>query len=154
MVGDGIGNLWLSSSNEQAATTVTLCRSSFLISTVPRYKYSRQGNHSKNITSLATQLVTIAEMVKMFFKRGKKGGEAPDVVADGSITSAPGPNPNMVEGAEPQPETLAPVRSTATEDIVYPSGLKLALLMSSVFMSMFLVALVCFHLFSVTSQQV
>ncbi|OAA58988.1 Major facilitator superfamily domain, general substrate transporter [Niveomyces insectorum RCEF 264] len=36
---------------------------------------------------------------------------------------------------------LAPVNTTATEDIVYPSGVKLALLLSSVFLSMFLIAL-------------
>ncbi|KAL1851079.1 hypothetical protein VTK73DRAFT_9543 [Phialemonium thermophilum] len=42
---------------------------------------------------------------------------------------------------EPAPEGLAPVRTTATEDIVYPSGLRLGLLLLSVFMSMFLVAL-------------
>ncbi len=40
------------------------------------------------------------------------------------------------------PADLAQARSTAPEDIVYPSGLKLALLLSSIFISMFLVALV------------
>ena len=87
-------------------------------------------------------------MAKMFFKRGKKEDQAPNVVADGSITSAPHPDPNATadeEGADPKTEEgLAPVRTTATEDIVYPSGLKLVLLMTSVFMSMFLVALVRF----------
>lgn len=38
-------------------------------------------------------------------------------------------------------EGLAPIKSTATGDIKYPSGLKLALLMVSTFLSMFLVAL-------------
>lgn len=83
-------------------------------------------------------------MVKNFFKRGKKEEAATNVVADGSITSAPHPDPNATKGengAEAQPEGLAPTRTTATEDIVYPSGLKLALLMTSVFVSMFLVAL-------------
>ncbi len=42
-----------------------------------------------------------------------------------------------------QTDDLTPTRTTATEDIVYPTGLKLALLLLSVFISMFLVALVC-----------
>lgn len=88
-------------------------------------------------------------MVKNFFKRGKEEEVATNVVADGSITSAPHPDPNVTAdekgAAEVQPEGLAPTRTTATEDIVYPSGLKLALLMTSVFVSMFLVALVRFN---------
>lgn len=43
-------------------------------------------------------------------------------------------------------EDLAQVNTTATEDIVYPSGLRLALLLSSAFVSLFLVSLVRQHL--------
>jgi hypothetical protein len=42
---------------------------------------------------------------------------------------------------EEAPEKLAQVNTTATEDIVYPSGLKLAFLLASIFVSMFLVSL-------------
>jgi len=43
---------------------------------------------------------------------------------------------------EPKAVDLAPVNTTATEDIVYPSGLRLALLLTSAFVSLFLVSLV------------
>ncbi|OIW30323.1 putative MFS multidrug transporter [Coniochaeta ligniaria NRRL 30616] len=46
-----------------------------------------------------------------------------------------------MQDEEEQPENLAQVRTTATEDIVYPSGFKLGFLLASIFVSMFLVSL-------------
>jgi len=64
------------------------------------------------------------------------------------VTAAPEPVPVAAESAdddvaEGKGEGLAQVNTTATQDIVYPSGLKLGLLLASVFITMFLVALVC-----------
>ncbi|KAI3396429.1 hypothetical protein diail_12149 [Diaporthe ilicicola] len=71
------------------------------------------------------------------FKRGKKPDEDVNHSKDGS---APPANPTTDEGGEVAKNEISLAR-TKTEDIVYPSGLRLALLMTSVFISMFLVAL-------------
>ncbi|ROW06202.1 hypothetical protein VMCG_04574 [Cytospora schulzeri] len=77
------------------------------------------------------------------FKRSKKPDQAANPPLDSSITVAPHPDSNpTTTGAEVESEK-SPIglTRTRTEDIVYPSGLKLTLLMVSVFVSMFLVAL-------------
>lgn len=84
----------------------------------------------------------------MLFRKSKPS-EAPDKAA---AAPAPAPAPEPVPLPVPVPIAgdakakegydLAPVRTTDTEDIVYPSGLRLGLLLTSVFVSMFLVALV------------
>lgn len=76
-------------------------------------------------------------------RRPKKPSQAANPPLNGSITLAPYPDSNPTTGAEVEAEKnpVGLVR-TRTEDIVYPSGLKLMLLMVSVFVSMFLVALV------------
>ncbi|KUI71427.1 Putative HC-toxin efflux carrier TOXA [Cytospora mali] len=78
------------------------------------------------------------------FRRAKKPDQAVDPSQDVSITSAPHPDSNPTSTvAEVETEKNNPIglARTRTEDIVYPSGLKLTLLMTSVFMAMFLVAL-------------
>lgn len=76
------------------------------------------------------------------FRRTKKPDQAASPPLDGSITLAPHPDSNPTAGAEVEAEkNPIGLARTRTEDIVYPSGLKLALLMVSVFVSMFLVAL-------------
>ncbi|CAK7239686.1 MAG: hypothetical protein STHCBS139747_001121 [Sporothrix thermara] len=83
------------------------------------------------------------------FRKAKKPAE---VAADGPVNdSTPGTATEVdVYSASDEKRgahdvehdtTQAQVNTAATEDIEYPSGLKLALLLSSVFMSMFLVAL-------------
>lgn len=77
------------------------------------------------------------------FKQAKKPKEAAHPPQDGFITSVPPPASNSKTDAEVGTEkNPIGLTRTRTEDIVYPSGLKLVLLMSSVFLSMFLVALV------------
>ncbi len=49
------------------------------------------------------------------------------------------PDDDLVDGADGA--DLAPASTTATQDIEYPSGVRLALILSSIFVSMFLVAL-------------
>lgn len=75
-----------------------------------------------------------------FFKRAK-ANQAANLPLDGSISSAP------TRAAEPDGDgedakNKIELSRTKTEDIVYPTGLKLALIMISTFVSMFLVALV------------
>lgn len=96
----------------------------------------------------------------MLFKRREKKAELASAAgnadiqpapADGAVTRDAATVPeNAKERAmrenddddEEQPEEdLAQVRTTATEDIVYPSGFKLAFLLASIFVSMFLVSL-------------
>lgn len=83
-----------------------------------------------------------------FFNRAKKPNQVANPPLDGSNAPIPQPPANPEAGAgadgdgEGEKNAMALAR-TRTEDIVYPSGLKLALLMTSVFVSMFLVALVC-----------
>ncbi|KAH8772688.1 putative MFS multidrug transporter [Diaporthe sp. PMI_573] len=72
-----------------------------------------------------------------FLKRGKKPSQDADINDDGSAPRAKSP-PNE-EGDEAKNEIS--LARTKTEDIVYPTGLRLTLLMTSVFISMFLVAL-------------
>ncbi|KAK7749789.1 hypothetical protein SLS53_000368 [Cytospora paraplurivora] len=74
-------------------------------------------------------------------KRPNQGGDPPH---DASTSSNPQPDPEVIlatgagNEAEKNPIGLA---RTRTEDIVYPSGLKLVLLVLSLFVTMFLVAL-------------
>lgn len=77
------------------------------------------------------------------FNRSEKPDQAANPPLDGSISSAPHPdsNPNTDAEAEAEKNAIGLSR-TRTEDTVYPAGLKLILLMVSVFISMFLVALV------------
>lgn len=58
-------------------------------------------------------------------------------IAENGAAKAP-----EVDDGEPPKADLAQVSTTATQDIVYPEGFKLALLLLSVFVSMFLVSLV------------
>ncbi|KAM5527621.1 MFS aflatoxin efflux [Fusarium oxysporum f. sp. phaseoli] len=83
----------------------------------------------------------------MLFKRKEKVSNL-NVVPDGSMISTPHPDPapdpaanHLENGVETREEGLERMRSTATQEVIYPSGIKLALLMISVFVSMFLVAL-------------
>ncbi|KAK4230399.1 major facilitator superfamily transporter [Podospora fimiseda] len=73
----------------------------------------------------------------MLFKKKAKTETMSSVVKDGVTKREP---------SEPEPENegennLATVNTTATEDIVYPSGLRFVLLLTATFVSMFLVAL-------------
>lgn len=79
-----------------------------------------------------------------FFKRAKKADQVADPPLDGSNAAVPqaAANPGVDGEGEGEKNAMALAR-TRTEDIVYPKGIKLALLMTSVFVSMFLVALVC-----------
>ena len=73
----------------------------------------------------------------------KKKEAKEDQPTPAAVEQVPTQTTNKVDDDEEDvPEGLRPVATTATEDIVYPTGLKLALLLSSVFMSMFLVSLV------------
>lgn len=65
------------------------------------------------------------------FGRGKKPSQDADLSNDGSTPSAK-PAINGDGDAEKNEISLA---RTKTEDIVYPTGIKLALLMTSVFIS-------------------
>lgn len=66
-----------------------------------------------------------------FFKRGKKPSQDVDINNNGS---APPEKPTAdVEGEEGKNEIS--LARTKTEDIVYPTGIRLALLMTSVFIS-------------------
>jgi len=69
----------------------------------------------------------------MLFKK-KDTLQVPSSLKDGQGEREPEPEPAL--------EPLATVDTTATEDIVYPSGLRFVLLLSATFASMFLVALV------------
>jgi hypothetical protein len=66
-----------------------------------------------------------------FLKRGKKPSQDADINDDGSAPRAKSP-PNE-EGDEAKNEIS--LARTKTEDIVYPTGLRLTLLMTSVFIS-------------------
>lgn len=78
-----------------------------------------------------------------FFNRAKKSDQVANPPLDGSNAPVPqaAANPDD-DGAGEKNENAMALARTRTEDIVYPSGLKLAVLMTSVFVSMFLVALV------------
>lgn len=82
-----------------------------------------------------------------FFKRAKKPNEAtissPPLASPVSSTPMAGINATTDGDAEAEANKMALAR-TRTEDIVYPSGIKLAVLLLSTFVSMFLVALVRF----------
>lgn len=83
-----------------------------------------------------------------FFKRAKPAGQAAKKSDQevkpplgGSIQPVPTSVAGPIVDGEADGNAMGLAR-TRTEDIVYPSGLKLTLLMMSTFMSMFLVALV------------
>lgn len=83
-----------------------------------------------------------------FFNRAKKANEpAKQSPLDGELEPQPAPDP-VGEGAEEvvldheDEKNRIGLSRTKTEDIVYPTGLKLAVLLLSTFISMFLVALV------------
>lgn len=78
-----------------------------------------------------------------FFNRAKKSDQVANPPLDGSNAPIPQAAANPEDdGTNEKNENAISLARTRTEDIVYPSGLKLALLMTSVFVSMFLVALV------------
>lgn len=80
-----------------------------------------------------------------FFKRANPAGQEeakPHQSADGPVQTAPPAEAEPAVDGEVDRNAMGLTR-TRTEDIVYPSGLKLTVLMLSTFMSMFLVALVC-----------
>jgi hypothetical protein len=90
-----------------------------------------------------------------FFRRKEKKDDLASAAANSDIQPAPADRPvtqdavlsekeqGLQEDAEDGApgDDLAQVKTTATEDIVYPSGLKLGFLLASIFVSMFLVSL-------------
>lgn len=86
-----------------------------------------------------------------FFKRAKPAGPAakkPDQEVKPQLGGSTGPVEVPTTVADPSADAegernAMALARTRTEDIVYPTGLKLTLLMLSTFVSMFLVALVC-----------
>lgn len=80
-----------------------------------------------------------------FLKRAKKPDQVLNPPLDGSNQPIPmsDPNPDIPATEGDAGKNAMALARTRTEDIVYPTGLKLALLMTSTFVSMFLVALVC-----------
>lgn len=66
-----------------------------------------------------------------FFKRGKRPGQDVDLSNDDSVPPA---KPTADEEGEEGKNEISLAR-TKTEDIVYPTGIRLALLMISVFIS-------------------
>jgi len=78
----------------------------------------------------------------LFRKKDKTRSADSTVVGSDDVAKAEGANMATVPTRDAKDEGLAPVATTATEDIVYPEGVKLALLLGSIFISMFLVALV------------
>lgn len=76
-----------------------------------------------------------------FFKRAAKTDQVANPPVDGSNVPIPQPAANP-DGKEENSKNAMALSRTRTEDIVYPTGVKLALLMTSTFVSMFLVALV------------
>lgn len=66
-----------------------------------------------------------------FLKRGKKPSQDADINNDGSVPPA---KPTINEEGDEAKNEISLAR-TKTEDIVYPTGLRLALLMTSVFIS-------------------
>lgn len=65
------------------------------------------------------------------FRRGKKPSEDADHSNNGS---APSPKPAINDHGDAEKNEISLAR-TKTEDIVYPTGIKLGLLMTSVFIS-------------------
>jgi len=102
----------------------------------------------KNIAPLSllnyALLLGAREEKKMLFKKKDKAQSADStVVGSEDVLQTDGANMATVPTQDVRAgEGLAPVTTTATEDIVYPGGVKLALLLGSTFISMFLVALV------------
>lgn len=81
-----------------------------------------------------------------FFKRAAKADQVANPPVDGSNVPIPQPAANP-ESEEKDSKNAMALTRTRTEDIVYPKGIKLALLMTSTFVSMFLVALVSTPIF-------
>lgn len=93
-------------------------------------------------------------MSRLFRRKEKKDGLAASatnadiqpapagsaVTPDGALPENEKATPEDADASAPG-EDLAQVQTTATTDIVYPTGLKLAFLLTSVFVSMFLVSL-------------
>lgn len=77
-----------------------------------------------------------------FFKRAVKAEQVAHPPLDGSNAPIPQPAANPDGEKEEKGQNAMALTRTRTEDIVYPTGIKLALLMTSTFVSMFLVALV------------
>ncbi len=71
------------------------------------------------------------------FRKSKKAGDG--LATDDAPPAAPATDGDVDDD---NAKDLAPITTTATQDIVYHSGLRLTLLLCSVFISMFLVALV------------
>jgi hypothetical protein len=71
----------------------------------------------------------------LFNRKKKEEEDAPAVVPPAATVD------DDLDGDDSAPEGLAPVDTTATQDIEYPEGMRLLFLMSSVFISMFLVSL-------------
>lgn len=79
-----------------------------------------------------------------FFKRKERNPDLSSAAANTDIQPAPSSNPvthDAVLSEKDEELDLSTVRTTATEDLTYPSGFKLAFLLSSIFISMFLVSL-------------
>lgn len=83
-----------------------------------------------------------------FFKLANKLTRKPGAATNSPTTPMPAVDP-VGQGAEDvgldhaEQSNGIELARTKTEDIVYPTGFKLAALMASTFVSMFLVALVC-----------
>ena len=79
----------------------------------------------------------------MFFKKSKKD-DAPEI-APPTTTVPPtdGPTPEDVEAVDDSQEAKGLSLSQTETHHEYPTGLKLALVLSSAFLSMFLISLVC-----------
>ena len=91
----------------------------------------------------------------MMFRRGKKqDGAGGDSTVEGVSAGggSVGDQPSKATTPEPEPEhtALKPMSSTSMteEGIVYLEGVKLFMLLTSLFVSMFLIALVSPHLFA------
>jgi hypothetical protein len=79
-----------------------------------------------------------------FFKSKKVAsrGEAATSGSDSTVVPTDATPPTALENEVPADEALAPTQTTQSEMQEYPHGIKLALIMLSIFVSMFLVALV------------
>lgn len=77
----------------------------------------------------------------MFFKKNSGAKSSPSL--DKSETSTqPKPETRLQNAVAEEDPDMDPVEGTVTQDVEYPTGLKLALIIFSLFASMFLVSLV------------
>lgn len=74
--------------------------------------------------------------MKFFTKKGTKEVSEPTTSSDADADSATGHDTTTADGSALEPTT------TGASTVEYPTGIKIVLIMASVFMSMFLVALV------------